>query len=220
VRARAHEAAAELESSPSKEFKAEQVSARLAALEGGPAPAGPSAPPGVPPPWRRPLLWAVGGLAVAVLVVVLVLVTSGGGDEGATSTAASDREDVVPVTMNPVGGSRASGMIAIVRVADQPAVDLALRGLRPTGPGESYVLWFVGSGNRSLPVAFQGVGGDGRLTGRAPIPTAASGLLPSFTAAELTLTRQREAAAALERAGRAGTLPEPVGSAVLRGALR
>ena len=81
------------------------------------------------------------------------------------------------------GAPRRVGMISVVRVADQPAVDLAIAGLEPSGPGESYVLWFVGSAGRSLPVAFHAVGADGRLTGRTPIPTAAEGLLPNFASA-------------------------------------
>ena len=105
---------------------------------------------------------------------------------GATrqSTTSGAQEDVVPIRLTPVGGSRATGRISVVRVADQPAVDLAIAGLEPSGRGESYVLWFVGSGGRSLPVAFHAVGADGRLTGRTPIPTAAEGLLPSFTSAD------------------------------------
>jgi hypothetical protein len=219
VKARAHSAAADLEAEPSDEFPAEAVDARLVALERTAVPPTPvtavSTRPG-----RRWVLWAAGGGALLILVVVVVLVAGGGdGGDGAASTIAPDREDIVPVRMSPVGRAGGSGTIAIVRVSDQPAVDLAIRGLRPSGRGETYVLWFVGSGDRSLPVAFQAVGRDGRLTGRAPIASAASSLLPSFETAELTLTRQREAAAALRRAGQSGTLPQPVGTSVLRGAL-
>lgn len=223
VRERAHRAAAALEAEPTEQFSAEAVNARLVALDGPAAaspPASPSARPSMPP-WRRRALWLAGGAAAVILIVVVVVVvaTGGDGDEG-SSAPTRDREEVVPVEMSPVGGSPASGTIAIVRVGDQPAVDFAIRGLQASGPGETYVLWFVGSGNRSLPVAFQAVGRDGRLTGRAPIPSAASGLLPSFETADLTLTRQREAAAAVRRAGETGTLPQPVGTAVLRGTLR
>ena len=125
----------------------------------------------------------------------------------------------MPVRLSPVGGSRASGGLTIVRVADQPAVDLDISGLTPTGNDQTYVLWFVGAGDRSLPVAFQAVGRDGRMTGRTPIPTAAAGLLPSFDTAELTLTSQRAAADAVNRAARSSTLPQPVGTSVLRGSL-
>jgi hypothetical protein len=224
VKARALDAVATLEEEPSGEFQIETVRARLAELEGPPAVPQAHAPsPGAPARARSRwvLQLAVAG-AVVVVAVVVLLVASGGGDDdgGGASRTTPDREDVVPVRMSPVGGSRAGGAIAIVRAGDQPAVDLALRGLRPSGAGQTYVLWFVGSGDRSLPVAFQAVGRDGRLTGRAAIPSAASGLLPSFDTAELTLARQRQAAAALRQAGQSGVLPQPVGMAVLRGALR
>ena len=169
----------------------------------------------------RVLPWVGLGAAALVAAIVLIVVAGGGGGGGTTASApAGDREDVVPVKLTAVGGSGASGGIAVVRVADQPAVDLAIRGLRPSGRGETYVLWFVGSGGRSLPVAFQAVGADGKLTGRTPIPTSASGLLPSFDTAELTLTRQREAAGAVRRAAQQDTLPEPVGTVIMRGPLR
>jgi hypothetical protein len=220
VRDRAHAAASELEGESNGEFAPEAVNARLATLEGAVPPEVVAARP--PAQGRRWGPWIAAGAGLVVLIVVGVVLASsgGGGDEGGSSPPAPDREDVVPVKMNPVGNSGAGGTIAIVRVGDQPAVDLAIQGLRPTPGGRTYVLWFVGTGNRSLPVAFQAVGRDGRLTGRAPIPTAAASLLPSFDTAELTLTAQKEAAAAVQRAGQAGTLPEPVGATVLRGALR
>jgi hypothetical protein len=156
-----------------------------------------------------------------VLLVVLLVVGIGGGGGGGegTSTTGGTQEEAVPVRLTPVGGSQASGGLTIIRVADQPVVDLAIRGLQPTGKGQTYVLWFVGSGGRSLPVAFQAVGPDGRITGRTPIPTAAASLLPSFDTADLTLTRQSTAADAVKQAGEAGTLPQRVGTSVLRGPL-
>jgi hypothetical protein len=223
VRARATEAAATLEQAPDREFPAGAVRGRLDALEGRSAPSeaagashvGPSAGRG------RWALWLVIGAAAVVAVVVLVVVLGGGGggDEGTSTKTGSDQEDVVPVKLDAVAGSKATGMISVVRVADQPAVDLAIAGLAPSGPGESYVLWFVGSGGRSLPIAFHAVGSDGKLTGRTPIPTAAEGLLPSFTSAALTLTRQREAATAVQQAAQNATLPQVVGTPVMRGEL-
>jgi hypothetical protein len=171
-------------------------------------------------PW---VLWlALGGAAVVAIVVLVIVLGGGGGGggEGTTTATRNAQEDIVPIKLTPVGGSKASGVISVVRVADQPALDLAIEGLEPSGPGESYVLWFVGSGGRSLPVAFRGVGQDGKLTGRSSIPTAAEGLLPSFHTAELTLSRQREAAAAVQQAAQSATLPQVVGTPVMRGALR
>jgi hypothetical protein len=153
-----------------------------------------------------------------VLAVVLALTVLGGGDHNGDSPAV-DREEAVIVELTPVGDSRARGTVTIIRLGDQPAVDLAIRGLDPSGPGETYVLWFVGSGGRSLPIAFQAVGGDGEISGRTPIPNAAIGSMPSFEAAELSLTSQRDAADAIRTSAESGTLPQRVGTAVLRGTL-
>jgi hypothetical protein len=222
VRRRAQEAATVLASEGDPELQAEAVRARLEALEGASRgePAFDAAEP-ANDGRRRLALRIVGGGAILVLLVVLLVVGIGGGGDGEenTTTAVAD-EEVVPVRLSPVGGSQASGGLTIVRIADQPAVDLDIRGLVPSDEGETYVLWFVGSGGRSLPVAFQAVGANGRITGRTAIPTAAAGLLPSFDTAELTLTRQQQAAAAVQQAAQSGTLPQPVGSSVLRGPLR
>jgi hypothetical protein len=156
---------------------------------------------------------------VLLVVLVVVGIGGGGGDEN-TTTPGGGQEEAVPVRLSPVGGSHASGGLTIIRIGDQPAVDLDIRGLEPTGRDETYVLWFVGSGGRSLPVAFQAVGANGRITGRTAIPTAAAGLLPNFDTADLTLTRQRQAAAAVQQAAQAGTLPQRVGLSVMRGPLR
>jgi hypothetical protein len=221
VRARAREAVESLEREPDPELSTDAVRSRLEALESPPAetavaPPSPDAPAGGDR--RRWALWLVVGGAALIALVVLLVVGVGGGDDN-TSTSGGAQEDVVPIRLTPVGRSSARGGLTIVRIGDQPAVDLDITGLRPTGKGETYVLWFVGSGGRSLPVAFQAVGADGRITGQTPIPSAASGLLPSFDTADLTLTRQRNAAAAVQQAAQSGTLPQRVGTSVLRGAL-
>ncbi len=221
VRERAHAAAAAIEGDADGEIRASEVEARLAALEGAPvredAPAGQRGEE----PGSRLALWIVGGGAAVVLVVVLLIVVLGGGGGGErATTVGSSQEDAAPVRLSPVGGSHASGGLTIVRVADQPAVDLDIRGLTPTGSGQTYVLWFVGAGDRGLPIAFQAVGKDGNMTGRTPIPTAAAGLLPSLDIAKLTLTGQRVAADAVNQAARSDTLPRAVGKSVMRGPLR
>jgi hypothetical protein len=223
VRDRAHEAVNALEGSGDRQFSPEAVRRRLDALEGRPGPAPPSppgsqAPSGPVRPWA---LWlALGGAAVVAVVVLVVTLSGGGGGDTTTTPTRAAQEDVVPIKLAPVAGSKARGMISVVRVADQPAVDLAIEGLEPSGPGESYVLWFVGSGGRSLPVAFHAVGSDGRLTGRTAIPSAAEGLLPNFDTAELTLSPRREAAILVQRAAQSSTLPQVVGTPVMRGSLR
>jgi hypothetical protein len=221
VRERAHAAAGAIEGDADGEIRASDVEARLATLEGAPAREG--SPEAQGDRGRSRLaLWIVGGGAAVVLVVVLLIVILGGGGGGGESatTVGSPQEDAVPVRLSPVGGSRASGGLTIVRVADQPAVDLDIHGLTPTGSGQTYVLWFVGAGDRGLPIAFQAVGKDGSMTGRTPIPTAAAGLLPSLDTAKLTLTRQQAAAGAVNQAAQSATLPQAVGTDVMSGPLR
>jgi hypothetical protein len=223
VRTRAHEAVDALEQEPDPETPPEAVRARLEAIEG--TPAGVPIRARTPPPsagGRRWTLWLIGGGAALVLIVVLLVVGGGGGGGGGdnTPTTGGGQEDAVPIRLSPVGGSTARGGLTIIRIGDQPAVDLDISGLAPSGGDQTYVLWFVGSGGRSLPVAFQAVGPDGRITGRTPIPSAAAGLLPSLDTADLTLTRRRQAAAAVKQAAQSGLLPQPVGISVMRGALR
>ena len=222
VRTRAHEAARALERETEPEMPLEAVADRLRALDGSPSEEAAAAPAAPRHRDRRRLaLWAVAGGGVLVLVVVVLIAGVGGGDGNReTTTAGGGQEEVVPVTLRPVGSSGASGGISIIRIGDQPAVDLDIRGLTPTQKGQTYVLWFVGSGGRSLPIAFQAVGANGRIGGRTAIASAAAGLLPSFESAELTLTRQSEAAAAVNQAARSGTLPQRVGTSVMRGTLR
>ena len=219
IRERAHAAAAALERDPDPELSAGAVRHRLRQLDGDASPPQTSTLQG-PPTRSRRLVWAIGAGAVAILALVLALTVLGGDDDGSDgSEPPVDREEAVRIDLAPVGGSQARGAVTIIRLVDQPALDLAIRGLEPSGPDQTYVLWFVGSGARSLPVAFQAVGRDGEISGRAPIPGAATGLLPNFDTAELTLTQKRDAAAAIRQGGHTGMLPERVGTVVLRGAL-
>jgi hypothetical protein len=222
VRNRAHRAADVLDREGDPEMPPDALRRRLAELDGRPVvEALPAAAQRADAGGRRVALWIIlGGAALVLVVVLLVVGIGGGGADQSTTTAPGVQEEAVPVRLIPVGGSGASGGITIVRVADQPAVDLDIRGLRPTTASQAYVLWLVGSGGRSLPVAFQAVGPNGRITGRTPIPTAAASLLPSFDTADLTLTGKRAAARAVEQAAKSGTLPQRAGRTVLRGPLR
>jgi hypothetical protein len=221
VRTRAHEAAARLEAEESDEFSAAAVRQRLGELDqpasASPAPAGPGAS-------RRSTrlpraLWLLIGAGIAVLLVVLAVTLLGGGSEETAQGPRADQEDATVIKLSPVGGGRASGTVTIGRVVDQPTADFDLRGLTPTRPGETYVVWFLGSGGRGLPIGFRPVGPDGRLAGRTAIPTAAIGLLPSFELIDVSLAQEREAAAAVRTAARARALPQHLGTTVLRGTL-
>ncbi len=222
VRERAREAAAALEREPTPDLSPAIVAERLRARETGGTAARPSAPaPSVTPLRRRSAAVLVAGGALVLLAVVLALtLLDGNGGDAPQPPPRQAEEDAVVVELSPVGGSGASGTVTIARIEDQPAVDLEIAGLDPSGPGETYVLWFVGSDGRALPIAFQAVGQDGKISGRTPIPRAATGLLPSFETAELSLASKRDAVAAIEEATGSQTLPDRVGTPVLRGALR
>jgi hypothetical protein len=221
VKTRAREAAAALEKDPEPGLPPDVVRGRLEAL-GRPGGAAVPAPadPGRRATVRAQAPWLLVGAAIVVAIVVVAVIRHSGGGDQSPQPPTAGQEEAVPIRLTPVNGSKASGGVTLIRIGDQPAIDLAIRGLTPTGPGQSYVLWFVGSGGRALPVAFRAVGPDGQLSGRAAIPTAATGLLPSFTTAELALVRQSVAAAAVKQAAQNDTLPEPVGRIVMRGALR
>lgn len=218
TRARAHAAADALAREPDPELSATAVAERLDELEHG-SPAPPAPPPRARPALPQRLLWAIGAGAVAVLALVLALTVLGGDDEGDDEAPSADREEAITIELSPVAGRGASGAVTIIRLGDQPALDLAIRGLESSGPDETYVLWFVGSGDRSLPIAFRPVGSAGEISGRATIPSAAVGLLPSFDSVELTLTPKQAAAAAIRESAESGTLPERAGEVVLRGVL-
>lgn len=222
LQARAHEAAGSMEEETLDGRSEKDVRERLRTLDGASSTVD---APGPERPFQRRravprALWPAVAAAVVVVVAVLGYTQLGGEGGDEPQVTAQDQEDVVSIKLIPVGRSQASGTVAIVRVADLPAIDLDVRGLAPTGPGETYVLWLLGSGGRGLPVAFRRVGPDGRFTGRTEIPSAAAGLLPSLDQIDLSLVRNREAAAALREAARSGTLPQHIGTTVLRGALQ
>jgi hypothetical protein len=222
VRARAHRAAEQMEDESIDSRSADEVRGRLRELDRAVRTGATTSGPDEPSSGRRSVpraLWLglVAG-SVVVLVVVVALTQLGGGEEDGTNASAPDQEDVVSIKLAPVGRSQASGTAAIVRVADLPAVDLDASRLTPTGPGETYVLWLLGSGDRGVPIAFREVGPNGRFTGRTQIPSAAVGLLPSLDRIDLSLVRSQEAAAALNDAARSRTLPQHIGTTVLRGA--
>jgi DNA-binding CsgD family transcriptional regulator len=221
VRTKAREAAARLEAEKADDLSAAAVRQRLRELD---QPPGAAPVPAGPAPSRRSsglprALWLLMGAGIAVLLVVLGVTLLGGGSEEAAQGPRADQEDATVIRLSPVGGGRGSGTVTIGRVVDQPTADFDLRGLAPTGPGETYVVWLLGSGGRGLPIGFRPVGPDGRLAGRAAIPTAAIGLLPSFELIDVSLAQERQAAAAVRAAARARALPQHLGTTVLRGTL-
>jgi hypothetical protein len=218
VRTQAHEAATQLGAEDANGLSAAAVRQRLRELD---QPGSPSPPPARPVTSRGlpRALWLVIGAGVTILLVVLGVALLGGGSEEQPQAPRHDQEDATVIRLSPVGGGRAGGTVTIGRVGDQPTADFDLRGLAPTGPGETYVVWLLGSGGRGLPIGFRPVGSDGRLAGRTSIATAAIGLLPSFELIDVSLAQERPAAAAVRAAAGARMLPQHLGTTVLRGSL-
>ena len=222
VAERARAALASLEADGSRDALAAAAGARLAELDGRA-----SEPARAPEravgagTRRRAVAVAVAALAAAGAAVALFVIAGGGGGQ-ATSTgpAADPTEDAVRVRLEPVGSSHGSGSAVLRRVADLPVIDVDARGLEPSPSGRSYVVWLLGEGDRGVPIAFRSVGPDGKFSGRARIPAAAAGLLPSIETLEMTLADERQASAAIRSAARSRTLPPRVGEPVLRGSLR
>ncbi len=222
VRDRAGQAVAELERSGEDPELANAARQRLHELERGPVAEAASSPDQAPATRERRLprlAWITIGGALAVLVVAFLVVQLGGDSNDSSPAPPRDQEDVIEVQLEPVAGSGASGTARIVRVEDLPALDVAISGLEPNRPNETYVLWLLGSGDEGLPIAFRDVGPDGQFVGRTRVPAAASGLLPSIDFIDLSLARDEEATAAVRVATQNSTLPAHVGKTVVRGRL-
>jgi hypothetical protein len=223
VRDRAGEAVAELERSGEDPELAEAAGVRLRELEEGPA-ARPAPSEGETPATDRRglprLAWVTIGAALAALVVAFAVVLLGGdSDDSPSSAPPRDQEDVIEIELEPVGGSGASGSAAIVRVADRPAIDVNVSGLAPSEPGETYVLWLLGSGDEGVPIAFRDVGPGGRFVGRTQVPAAAAGLLPSIDFIDLSVAPDDEVARVIKGAAENSTLPGHIGRSIVRGRL-
>ena len=214
VRERAHRARDEVGTDEPK--LAEAITHRVAQLDGIESEA-----PRVPRS-RRPRLsvWlplAIGVVALAVIAVVVSGVFDSDSSPSSSSAPAPDREDVVVIKLNPVGGASAKGEARLLRIEDLPALDVDVVGLDPSGPDETYIVWLYNSPTKAFPLVFLDVGENGRLEGRAPIPAAATPLLASFEGLDVSLAQKDEAAAAIAQAAQGSGIPRHVGRSVVRG---
>jgi Anti-sigma-K factor rskA len=224
VRARARDAADQLERDGDDPELSAAARERLDQLEGRTTGADPGAAAEAAPAERRaPRLtraaWITIGAVLAALAIALVVVLSGG-DSGDPAPSGPDvQEEVVSIELEPASGETARGTAQLVRVSDLPAIDIDVSGLEPNAPNQTYVLWLLGSGDEGLPIAFRDVGPDGRFVGRTRVPSAAAGLLPSIEFIDLSLASEREATEAVRAAAQASTLPGRFGTTIVRGSL-
>ena len=122
----------------------------------------------------------VGLAAGAVLVVAVVLAVSGvfddeaptADDEAPSSEAAAADAERVPLALEPVGDSGASGRLVFgFTEEDQTYVDVRLSGLEPPADDEAYVMWFLLSEEAGFPLpTVLPVGDEGRFNDRLVVP--------------------------------------------------
>lgn len=107
---------------------------------------------------RRQTQLAVGLGSSAVLALVVILGVSGafgGGDgDGTTTTATTNGGAETRITLRPQSGASGSGTVTIgLNPGDsQPYVDVALDKLRRPPQGQTYVVWFLLTGERGYPI--------------------------------------------------------------------
>lgn len=208
-----------------------------------PPPALPEGPP--KPPLKKELkllenrgLWAImAGVAILVIFLVIVL-TSGGGDSSSNSetTAASGKvtnkavealenaaskagKEVTKAVLNPVDGSKASGVAVFGRVKNKLALQVFAEGLNETESGEGYTIWLAASEEKMLPLASTPVGKNGKISAQVEVPVELLAYLANETFGQIAVTRTDESQlkASLADATKEKKAPVYTGTEVLRG---
>ncbi|MGN6816221.1 MAG: hypothetical protein ACTHK3_09065, partial [Solirubrobacterales bacterium] len=204
----------------------------------------PTLPKGPPkPPLKKELkllenrgLWAV--LAgVAILVIFLVIVLTSGGDSGSSNSetttgkvtdkavealenaASKAGKEVTKAVLNPVDGSKASGVAVFGRVKNKLALQVFAEGLNETSGGERYTIWLAASQTKMLPLASTPVGKDGKISAQVEVPVEILAYLANETFGQIAITRTDESQleASLAKATKEKKAPVYTGTEVLRG---
>ncbi len=140
-------------------------------------------------------------------------------DGGSNQTASNTASNLTRAELTPQGGGDARGVAVFVQVRQQPALQVNVNGLEPSGNGEGYVIWLFGSRSQAFPLVRQSVGENGRLRGVAPIPTQLIQALQQnlFDSISISLASDSEVTAALRQARQSQRLPRYSGQTVAQG---
>ncbi|MFN8217144.1 MAG: hypothetical protein U0R71_11175 [Solirubrobacterales bacterium] len=187
-------------------------------------------------------------VAIIALVAVILIVTGGDGGEGsepagtgAETTAASETaaaseggggqsgggeepgaggaaKQLTKAKLTAVDGSAAEGVAIFGRVKKSLALELAVKGLQPTGSKEAYTVWLSKSRQKMLPLASTRAP-KGTIGAKFEVPVEVLAYLADETFTDLVVTRTDDAqlTAALKAAAQQKTTPEYTGTEVLRG---
>jgi hypothetical protein len=170
------------------------------------------------------LLGGGGLLLVVVLAVAGVFGGGGGGDESSSSgnsspQQASNASGLTRAVLTPQNGSKAEGVAIFKAFRNTPVLLINVTGLKPSGPGQGYVIWLYGAPSRAFPLVRQRVGGNGQMRGVAPIPTQLIQALQQglFGSIDVSLASNSQIKAALAQARKQQQLPRYAGRSVVRG---
>ena len=168
----------------------------------------------------------VGAAAALAIVIVLLVVVTGGGSSSEESckpldTSAVEQAGVPAVPLKPVGEAaqedcKPTGQIALIPIPNQQkrqkgqktqgglagfAFQTNAANVPSTSDGDTYVVWFVGSGDQARPLGKIGVSADGGLNGTATLSTAATAVylqaLPTIRISRVTEAQAQQVQQAL-----------------------
>ena len=123
---------------------------------------------------RARLVLALAAIAILLAgVVVAATGVLGDDDDAATPESEVSLEDLdaVSVDLEPIGDGEASGEAVLgLATADQPFVDLSLKGLEPIEASDAYIVWLMVSEERGWPLGLVEPDEQGTQSERYPVP--------------------------------------------------
>ncbi len=180
---------------------------------------------------QRQAIAGLFGAGILIVVGVLALTgtfdSGGGGGSGNSSSsssssskqASSNASGLTRAVLTAQNGSGAQGVAVFGQVRKTPVLQINVAHLKPSGPGDAYVIWLYGSPSQAFPIVRQPVGKNGQLRGAAPIPTQLIQALQQglFNSIDVSLAKNSDITAALTEAKKSQKLPPYAGQSVARG---
>ncbi|MDQ2939317.1 MAG: hypothetical protein M3R23_02165 [Actinomycetota bacterium] len=166
-------------------------------------------------------------IVVGVLALAGVFDSGGGGDNSSSSSnnssqqASSNASGLTRAVLDSQNGSSAQGVAVFAQVRNTPVLQINVTHLKPSGPGEGYVIWLYGGPTQAFPLVRQAVGKNGQLRGAAPIPTQLIQALQQglFNSIDVSLAKKSQVVSALNQARKGQKLPPYTGQSVARGTI-
>jgi hypothetical protein len=189
-----------------------------------PPPAAAAAGDGASAGSRVRLVLALAALAILATGVILVATGAfGGGDEQPQPDPGVSLEDAdaVSVELSPSAGDGADGEAILgLATADQPFVDLTMRGLEEIEASDAYILWLMIDDERGWPLGIVEPNAEGEQNERYPVPAflLSTNVVKDLSGIVVSRSPRQEAFEAADKAAKSG-VPEVefVGEAVASG---